>query len=73
MSYRHIQIPDSGQKITIENNRLKVSDNPILGFVEGDGIGPDITSACLRIWDAAVDKAYDGQRKVHWAELYLGE
>ncbi len=73
MSYRHIKIPESGHKITIENDRLNVPDNPILGFVEGDGIGPDITSACLRIWDAAVEKAYNGERKVHWAELYLGE
>jgi len=73
MSYRHIKIPEAGQKITIENNRLQVSDNPILGLIEGDGIGPDITRASLRVWDAAVEKAYGGKRKVHWAELYLGE
>ena len=73
MSYRHIKIPESGTKITVQDNRLNVPDQPILGFVEGDGIGPDITSACLRVWDAAVEKAYGGARKVHWAELYLGE
>jgi isocitrate dehydrogenase len=73
MSYRHIKIPQTGQKITIKDNRLQVSDNPILGFVEGDGIGPDITRASLRVWDAAVAKAYGGKRKVHWAELFLGE
>jgi isocitrate dehydrogenase len=73
MSYRHIKIPASGQKITVQNNRLQVSDNPILGLIEGDGIGPDITKASLRVWDAAVEKAYSGKRKVHWAELYLGE
>jgi len=73
MSYRHIKIPTSGQKITVQKNRLQVSDNPILGLVEGDGIGPDITKASLRVWDAAVAKAYSGKRKVHWAELYLGE
>jgi isocitrate dehydrogenase len=73
MSYRHIRIPETGQKITIDQGRLKVSDNPILGYVEGDGIGPDITRAAMRIWDAAVEKAYGGKRKVHWAELYLGE
>jgi isocitrate dehydrogenase len=73
MSYRHIKIPASGQKITVQNNRLQVSDNPILGLIEGDGIGPDITRASLRVWDAAVQKAYGGKRKVHWAELYLGE
>ncbi len=73
MSYRHIRYPDTGQKITIENDQLVVPDNPILGFVEGDGIGPDITRACLRVWDAAVEKAFGGKRKVHWAELFLGE
>jgi isocitrate dehydrogenase len=73
MSYRHIKIPQGGQKITVQDNRLQVSDNPILGLIEGDGIGPDITRASLRVWDAAVAKAYGGKRKVHWAELYLGE
>jgi isocitrate dehydrogenase len=73
MSYRHIRIPESGDKITVSGNRLVVTDQPILGFIEGDGIGPDITNASLRIWDAAVEKAYGGKRKVHWAELFLGE
>ncbi len=73
MSYRHIRLPESGSKITVVNGALKVPENPILGYVEGDGIGPDITSACLRIWDAAVEKAYGGKRKVHWAELFMGE
>jgi len=73
MSYRHVKIPESGQKISVSNNKLVVPDNPILGFVEGDGIGPDITRAALRVWDAAVEKAYGGKRKVHWAELFLGE
>jgi len=73
MSYRHVKLPESGQKITISDNKLVVSDNPILGFIEGDGIGPDITSAAMRVWNAAVEKAYGGSRKVHWAELFLGE
>ncbi|RPH94590.1 MAG: isocitrate dehydrogenase (NADP(+)) [Lysobacterales bacterium] len=73
MSYRHIRFPESGQKVTVSGQRLVVPDNPILGFVEGDGIGPDITRASLRVWDAAVEKAYGGKRKVHWAELFLGE
>jgi isocitrate dehydrogenase len=73
MSYRHIRIPESGDKITVSGNRLVVTDQPILGYIEGDGIGPDITNASLRIWDAAVEKAYGGRRKVHWAELFLGE
>ncbi len=73
MSYRHIKFPESGQKISVSDNRLQVPDNPILGFVEGDGIGPDITRASMRVWDAAVEKVYGDRRKVHWAELYLGE
>jgi len=73
MSYDHIKIPASGDKITIENNKLVVTDNPILGFIEGDGIGGDITRASMRVWNAAVEKAYGGKRKVHWAELFLGE
>ena len=73
MSYRHIRIPETGQKITIRDGRLMIPENPILGFVEGDGIGPDITRACMRVWNAAVEKAFDGNRRVEWAELFLGE
>jgi len=73
MSYQHTRIPETGDKIRIAGDRLVVTDQPILGYVEGDGIGPDITRACLRIWDAAVERAYAGRRKVHWAELYMGE
>ena len=65
--------PADGSKITIEDGRLIVPDNPILGYIKGDGIGPDIMRACLRIWDAAVKKAYNGTRKVHWMELFMGE
>ena len=73
MSYQHTTIPETGDKIRVAGDRLAVTDQPILGYVEGDGIGPDITRACLRIWDAAVERAYGGRRKVHWAELYMGE
>ncbi len=73
MTYKHIRLPESGARIEIRDGRLDVPDNPILGFVEGDGIGADIMNASLRIWDAAVEKAYGGARKIHWAELYLGE
>lgn len=71
--FQHIKYPATGDKIQIVDGQLKVSDNPILGFVEGDGIGPDITTACLRVWDAAVAKAYNGKRKIAWMELYMGE
>ncbi|NDY96992.1 isocitrate dehydrogenase (NADP(+)) [Wenzhouxiangella limi] len=73
MGYEHIKLPESGDKIRVDNGRLVVSDQPILGFIEGDGIGVDITPACMKVWNAAVEKAYGGKRKVHWAELYLGE
>lgn len=73
MAYKHIKLPAGGAKITVKDDQLNVPDNPILGYVEGDGIGVDITPACLKIWDAAVAKAYGGKRKVHWCEFYLGE
>ncbi|HET7675945.1 MAG TPA: isocitrate dehydrogenase (NADP(+)) [Gammaproteobacteria bacterium] len=73
MAYQHVKLPDGGAKITTKNGKLSVPDNPILGYVEGDGIGVDITPACLKVWDAAVEKAYAGKRRVHWAQLYLGE
>ena len=73
MGYQHVRLPDSGTRISVENDKLNVPDDPILGFIEGDGIGVDITPACMQVWNAAVEKAYGGKRKVHWAELYLGE
>ncbi len=73
MGYQHVKMPDSGTRISVENDKLNVPDDPILGFIEGDGIGVDITPACIKVWDAAVEKAFGGKRKVHWAELFLGE
>ena len=73
MSYQHIRMPETGEKITISNGKMTGPDQPILGFVDGDGIGPDLTAASMRVWDAAVDKAYGGKRKVSWCELYMGE
>ena len=73
MAFKNVKIPEAGEKITVKDGKLSVPDNPILGYIEGDGIGPDITRACLRIWDAAVDRAYGGRRKVHWCELFMGE
>ena len=73
MTYKHIKLPQAGKKISTVNGALRVPDNPIIGYIEGDGIGPDITKASLRVWNAAVEKAYGGKRKIHWCELYLGE
>ncbi len=65
--------PDGGTRITIENGRLSVPDNPIIPFIEGDGTGPDIWRATVRVLDAAVEKAYGGSRKIHWMEIYAGK
>lgn len=73
MAYQHVALPAGGEKITIKNGKLHIPENPILGFVEGDGIGVDITPACLKVWDAAVAKAYSGKRKVYWCEIFMGE
>lgn len=68
-----VSVPADGQKIEIKEGRLVVPDHPILGVIWGDGIGPDITRASLRVWDAAVQKAYSGQRRIAWMRLYAGE
>jgi len=63
----------SGQKITFKNNKLNVPDNPIIPFIEGDGIGPDIWAAAVKVFDAAVKKAYKGKRKIAWKEILVGQ
>jgi isocitrate dehydrogenase len=73
MGYEKITVPEGGARIGTAGNTLQVPNNPYLTYIEGDGTGPDITRACLRIWDAAVEKAYGGQRKVSWVEIYAGE
>jgi isocitrate dehydrogenase len=73
MSYLNIQIPLGGEKISIRDGVLRVPDNPIIPFVEGDGTGRDIWRASVRVFDAAVEKAYGENRKIHWMEVYAGE
>ena len=73
MAYQHVKLPEGGAKIRYANDQLIVPDNPIVGYFEGDGIGPDITRASLRVWDAGVARAYGGQRQIHWMQLYAGE
>src|SRR5690554_7957346 len=63
----------SGQQITIKDKVLNVPDNPVIPFIEGDGIGPDIWAASVRVFDAAVEKAYNGKRKVEWKEVLAGQ
>ena len=71
---QHIQVPEGGQKITVNADfSLHVPDQPIIPFIEGDGIGADITPVMIRVVDAAVAKAYGGEKKIHWMEVYAGE
>ena len=63
----------AGSKITMKDGKLVVPDEPIIPFIEGDGTGPDIWRASVRVFDAAVEKAYKGKRKIHWLEVYAGE
>src|SRR5580693_1829669 len=68
-----VQIPAGGEKITISNGKLRVPDQPIIPYIEGDGTGRDIWRASVRVFDAAVQKAYRGARKIHWMEVFAGE
>ncbi|MFZ6018324.1 MAG: isocitrate/isopropylmalate family dehydrogenase, partial [Chloroflexota bacterium] len=73
MSVPAPQKPRSGEKIRMERGQLIVPDQPIIPFVEGDGTGRDIWRASQRVFDAAVEKAYGGKRKIHWLEVLAGE
>ncbi len=74
MSYEKIEIPADGEKITVNpDNSLNVPDRPIVPFIEGDGIGVDITPVMRKVVDAAVEKAYGGKRAIAWMEVYAGE
>jgi isocitrate dehydrogenase len=74
MGYKHIQVPSQGDKITVnEDYTLNVPNNPIIPYIEGDGIGIDITPVMIDVVDAAVEKAYGGSKKISWMEIYTGE
>jgi isocitrate dehydrogenase len=74
MGYKHIQVPSNGEKITVnEDCSLNVPNNPIIPFIEGDGIGVDITPVMIKVTNAAVEKAYNGQKAISWMEVYCGE
>ena len=73
MTYKNITVPSEGNPISIENNALKVPNNPIITYIEGDGIGIDITPVMLDVVNTAVKKAYGGEREIHWMEIYAGE
>ncbi|MGH8450384.1 NADP-dependent isocitrate dehydrogenase [Pseudomonas sp.] len=74
MGYQKIQVPAVGDKITVNaDHSLNVPDNPIIPYIEGDGIGVDISPVMIKVVDAAVQKAYGGKRKISWMEVYAGE
>ncbi|MEL0115643.1 MAG: NADP-dependent isocitrate dehydrogenase [Gammaproteobacteria bacterium] len=73
MAYDKITIPSEGNKINMKNGILEVPDNPIIPYIEGDGIGVDITPAMINVVDNAVKIAYGGEKKIHWMEVYCGE
>jgi isocitrate dehydrogenase len=72
MSYQNVQ-PPAGGKITIKDGKIQCPDNPVIPFIRGDGTGPDIWAASERVFDAAVQKAYGGSRKIAWFEVFAGE
>jgi isocitrate dehydrogenase len=74
VNFEQYSLPTEGERITIDaNGKLNVPNNPIIPFIEGDGTGPDIWAASQRILDAAVEKAYKGEKKIAWYEVYAGE
>ncbi len=74
MSYQHIKVPTEGHAITAnEDFSLEVPDNPIIPYIEGDGIGADISPVMINVVDAAVENAYQGKKKISWMEIYAGE
>ena len=74
MQYEHIKVPADGLKITINPDAsINVPDHPIVPFIEGDGIGIDVTPVMLKVVNAAVQKAYGGRRRISWMEIYSGD
>ena len=74
MAYQKIKVPTTGQKIKIgANGKIECPDQPIITYIEGDGVGPDIWKASVAVFDAAVEKAYGGKRKIQWCEVYAGQ
>ena len=73
MSGSKIKIPSKGEKISYKNGKLSVPENPIIPFIEGDGIGADIWSASQFVFDESIKKAYQGQKSINWLETLAGE
>ena len=73
MAYKHINVPAGDFISCSKEGKLNVSDTPVIGFIEGDGVGPDIMAASKYMWDSAVEKAYGSKRRIAWMELFAGE
>ncbi|WAC07078.1 MAG: isocitrate dehydrogenase (NADP(+)) [Thermodesulfobacteriota bacterium] len=73
MNYKFINVPTEGSKILFKNGEINVPDHPIIPFIEGDGIGPDIWKATARLLEAAVKKSYGAKKKIYWMEVFAGE
>ncbi|NCZ62604.1 MAG: NADP-dependent isocitrate dehydrogenase, partial [Cellvibrionales bacterium] len=74
MAYKHIKVPETGELISVNaDNSLSVPNNPIIPYIEGDGIGVDISPVMIDVVDAAVAKAYGGEKSISWMEIYTGE
>ena len=74
MTYQHIHVPDEGERIRVgAGNALTVPERPVIPFIEGDGIGIDVTPVMRKVVDAAVERAYGGRRTIAWMEIYAGE
>ena len=73
MSYQHIQVPEGGEKITYSGNKINVPNKPLIGYIEGDGIGMDVSPVMKKVINSIVDKAYNGEREIIWTEIYAGE
>jgi isocitrate dehydrogenase len=72
-AYQYATVPSDGERIGFTNGSLQVPNNPIIPYIEGDGTGPDIWRASVRVFDAAIEKAYGGERRVRWMKVYAGE
>jgi isocitrate dehydrogenase len=73
MTYEYAKVPTNGKKLQLDNGELWVPDRPIIPFIEGDGTGPDIWRAAVRVFEASVEKAYGGTRRIEWMEVYAGK
>ena len=73
MTYKKIKVPKKGQKISYDNGKINVPDNPVIPYIEGDGIWVDITPPMIKVVDEAVKIAYDGTKRIEWMEVFCGE